>query len=82
MQVDFYLGKRLAFIYKAKTEKKGSLYRVIWGKVRALGALCLLFVLGLCCVGGRAWSMQPGPGRVAAALGGCSWRQRCAVGGG
>lgn len=33
-EVDFYLGKRLAYIYKARTLKKGSPYRVIWGKVR------------------------------------------------
>jgi large subunit ribosomal protein L35Ae len=37
---DFYLGKRVAFIYRAKKQVKGSRYRVIWGRVRrAHGAL-------------------------------------------
>ena len=37
--VDFYLGKRIAYIYKAHTEKKGTKFRVIWGRVmRAHGS--------------------------------------------
>ena len=31
--VPFYLGKRIAYIYKAKKEVNNSKFRVIWGKV-------------------------------------------------
>lgn len=31
--VGFYLGKRVAYIYKAKTLKNNTKYRAIWGKV-------------------------------------------------
>ncbi|GBF96766.1 60S ribosomal protein L35a [Raphidocelis subcapitata] len=38
-EVDFYLGKRIAYIYRAHTEKQGSKLRVMWGKVmRAHGS--------------------------------------------
>ena len=30
---DFYMGKRVAYIYKAKKEINNSKFRVIWGKV-------------------------------------------------
>ncbi|RYG53046.1 hypothetical protein EON66_09095 [archaeon] len=30
---NFYLGKRVAYIFKAKTEKNGSKFRVIWGRI-------------------------------------------------
>ena len=35
----FYLGKRVAYIYRAPTAVKGSHYRVVWGRVaRAHGS--------------------------------------------
>jgi large subunit ribosomal protein L35Ae len=35
----FYLGKRIAYIYRAHAEKKGTKLRVMWGKVtRAHGS--------------------------------------------
>lgn len=30
---DFYMGKRVAYIYKASTSKAGNKFRVVWGKV-------------------------------------------------
>merc|ERR1712151_521694 len=30
----FYLGKRVAYVYKAKREVRNSKYRVLWGKLR------------------------------------------------
>ncbi|RDX96050.1 60S ribosomal protein L35a-3, partial [Mucuna pruriens] len=32
-EVTWYAGKRLAYLYKAKTKRYGSYYRCIWGKV-------------------------------------------------
>ena len=36
----WYLGKRVAYVYKAKTEKQGSKFRCIWGKVSACVTNC------------------------------------------
>jgi large subunit ribosomal protein L35Ae len=30
----FYLGKKVAFVYRASTEVRGSKHRVVWGKIR------------------------------------------------
>merc|ERR1711937_414485 len=30
----FYFGKRVAYVYKAKKEVKNSKFRVMWGKIR------------------------------------------------
>ena len=30
---NYYLGKRCVYIYKAATEKQGSKFRTIWGKI-------------------------------------------------
>lgn len=30
---NFYLGKRVAYVYKAHTKKSGTQFRVIWGRV-------------------------------------------------
>lgn len=30
----WYFGKRIAYVYRAKTEIKGTKFHVMWGKVR------------------------------------------------
>lgn len=36
----FYLGKRVAYIYRAQRAQKGSKIRCIWGRVRLLPRIC------------------------------------------
>lgn len=35
-EVSWYVGKRVCFPYKARTEKNGTRQRAIWGKVKQL----------------------------------------------
>ena len=32
-QAKFYFGKRVAYVFKAKTIKNNSRFRVIWGRI-------------------------------------------------
>lgn len=36
----FYLGKRIAYVYRGKTEIRGTKIRVIWGKVTRTHGMC------------------------------------------
>nr|CAD1827411.1 unnamed protein product [Ananas comosus var. bracteatus] len=42
-EVAWYCGKRMAYIYKAKTKSKGTHYRCIWGRSRARTATAASF---------------------------------------
>ena len=32
-ETNYYLGKRVVYIYKAPTKKEGTKFRTIWGKI-------------------------------------------------
>jgi large subunit ribosomal protein L35Ae len=36
----FYLGKRIAYVYRGKKEIRGTKIRVIWGKVTRTHGMC------------------------------------------
>jgi large subunit ribosomal protein L35Ae len=75
-ETPFYLGKRIAYIYRAPTLKQNSHYRVIWGKFTRAHGNTGQMRCACVCVGARA--RVRGGGRVCVCVDEC--RRRAAAG--